>query len=96
MLVIDTDEGVQRLRGNEIRYALRGTGGDILNSTYFSVEIGGDDESGAISKMTIRGGGYGHGVGMCQWGAIGRARAGQDVRAILRTYYPGTSVGSVD
>ena len=30
---------------------------------------------------------------MCQWGAIGRARAGQDFRTILRTYYPGTTVG---
>lgn len=96
VLVIDTDEGAQRLRGNEIRYALRGTGGDILNSTYFSVETGGEGESGGIARVTIRGGGYGHGVGMCQWGAIGRARAGQDVRAILRTYYPGTSVGTVD
>jgi stage II sporulation protein D len=96
VLVVDTDEGAQRLRGNEIRYALRGPGGDILNSTYFSVDVGAADESGAVSRVTIRGGGYGHGVGMCQWGAIGRARAGQDVRAILRTYYPGTSVGSVD
>ena len=95
VLVIDTDEGSHRLRGNEIRYALRSAGGDILNSTYFSVEVqgrGGD----AVSSVTLRGGGYGHGIGMCQWGAIGRARAGQDVRAILRTYYPGTSVGSVD
>ena len=96
VLVIDTDEGAQRLRGNEIRYALRGTGGDILNSTYFSVETAGDGEAGGVATVTIRGGGYGHGVGMCQWGAIGRARAGQDVRAILRTYYPGTSVGTVD
>jgi stage II sporulation protein D len=30
---------------------------------------------------------------MCQWGAIGRARAGQSARAILATYYPGTTVG---
>jgi stage II sporulation protein D len=37
--------------------------------------------------------GYGHGVGMCQWGAIGRARAGQDFRAILQAYYPGTAIG---
>jgi stage II sporulation protein D len=95
VLVIDTDAGVQRLRGNEIRYALRQAGGDILNSTYFSVEIR-DRDGEAVSKVALRGGGYGHGVGMCQWGAIGRARAGQDVRAILRTYYPGTSVGSVD
>jgi stage II sporulation protein D len=29
---------------------------------------------------------------MCQWGAIGRARAGQDFRTILATYYPGTEV----
>jgi stage II sporulation protein D len=30
---------------------------------------------------------------MCQWGAIGRARAGQDFREILRAYYPGTAIG---
>jgi stage II sporulation protein D len=96
VLVIDTDAGAQRLRGNEIRYALRATGGDILNSTYFSVDVGGTNGSNGVARVTLRGGGYGHGVGMCQWGAIGRARAGQDVRTILRTYYPGTSVGSVD
>ena len=32
---------------------------------------------------------------MCQWGAIGRARAGADYRTILRTYYPGTVVAAV-
>jgi stage II sporulation protein D len=32
---------------------------------------------------------------MCQWGAIGRARAGQDFRTILQTYYPGTSVDAL-
>ena len=32
---------------------------------------------------------------MCQWGAIGRARAGQDFRTILRTYFPGTTVARV-
>ena len=33
------------------------------------------------------GNGYGHGVGMCQTGAIARANAGQDYREILRFYY---------
>ena len=47
---------------------------------------------GRLTRLTIRGLGYGHGVGMCQWGAIGRARAGQDFRTILRTYFPGTTV----
>jgi stage II sporulation protein D len=29
-------------------------------------------------------------VGMCQWGAVGRARAGQSYDRILAAYYPGT------
>jgi stage II sporulation protein D len=91
-LVVTTDRGRFTLRGNDIRYVMRPPGGEILNSTYFSVgATRGSD--GAIGKLTLTGTGYGHGVGMCQWGAIGRARAGQDFRTILRTYYPGTTVG---
>ncbi len=44
------------------------------------------------SSARISGAGWGHGVGMCQWGAIGRARAGQTARDILSTYYPGTRI----
>jgi len=83
------------LRGNDIRFVLRPPGGEILNSTYFSVETS-QASNGSLGKLTIRGNGYGHGVGMCQWGAIGRARAGQDVRTILRTYYPGTTIGAAE
>jgi len=36
----------------------------------------------------IIGRGSGHGAGMCQWGAQGRARAGQTYRQILEAYYP--------
>jgi len=89
-LVIETDRGRYRLRGNDIRYVLR-SGGELLNSTYFSPEVVSAPD-GRLARLTIRGMGYGHGVGMCQWGAIGRARAGQDFRTILRTYYPGTTV----
>jgi stage II sporulation protein D len=42
--------------------------------------------------VDIEGRGNGHGVGMCQWGAIGRARAGQDYRTILTSYFPGTEI----
>jgi stage II sporulation protein D len=52
--------------------------------------------NGEISSLVLRGGGYGHGIGMCQFGAMGRARAGQDYKTILTTYYPGTTVGRVD
>ena len=94
-LKIATDRGNYVLRGNDIRYVLRTPGGEILNSTSFNVEAT-TGRDGAITRLVLRGTGYGHGVGMCQWGAIGRARAGQDFRTILRTYYPGTTVGAIE
>jgi stage II sporulation protein D len=93
-LTVDTDIGRWSLRGNEIRSALRTSGGEMLYSTYFSLYTApGTNE---VQSVLLRGGGNGHGVGMCQAGAIGRARAGQDFRTILRTYYPGTTVGTID
>jgi stage II sporulation protein D len=94
-LALDTDAGRATLRGNDIRFAVRTVGGDILPSTYFSVDTE-RDGSGHVTRVTIRGNGNGHGVGMCQWGAVGRARAGHDFRAILRAYYPGTTVESAE
>jgi stage II sporulation protein D len=92
---VTTDRGNFVLRGNDIRYVLRQPGGSLLNSTDFSATID-RARDGAISVLTLRGKGYGHGVGMCQSGAIGRARSGQDFRTILRTYYPGTAVGPAE
>jgi len=90
-VILTTTRGHFRVQANDIRYVLRTPGGELLNSTYFSPEVLASPD-GRLSRLTIRGLGYGHGVGMCQWGAIGRARAGQDFRTILRTYFPGTSV----
>jgi stage II sporulation protein D len=90
-LGVSTDGGRYIVRSNEIRYVLRSVGGEILPSTYFSVDAAVDGD-GRVSRLTLRGNGNGHGVGMCQWGAIGRSRAGHDFRSILRTYYPGTTV----
>ena len=93
-LTVDADRRQIILRGNDIRSALRLPSGEILYSTYFSVDaVAGRD---GIETLTLHGGGNGHGVGMCQAGAIGRARAGQDFRTILRTYYPGTTVGTIE
>jgi len=91
-LVITTDRGKFTLRGNDIRSVLRGPGSEMLNSTYFSLEPE-KGRDGSLARVVVRGNGYGHGIGLCQWGAIGRARAGQSARAILATYYPGTTVG---
>ena len=93
-LTVETDRRAVILRGNDMRNALRLPSGEILYSTYFSVNaVAGRN---GIETLTLSGGGNGHGVGMCQAGAIGRARAGQDFRAILRTYYPGTTVGTIE
>lgn len=94
-LVVRTDRGSVTITGPEIRSALRDARGAILASTYFEVDR--EARRGdRVTGLTLRGVGNGHGVGMCQWGAIGRARAGQDVRTILRAYYPGTVVGFAD
>jgi len=94
-LAVRTDRGRYLLRGNDVRFVMRVPNGEILNSTYFSVRTE-RDAAGRLARATFDGGGYGHGIGMCQWGAIGRARAGFDFRSILNTYYPGTSLGVVE
>ena len=43
-------------------------------------------------QLLVRGQGYGHGVGMSQWGAHGLAEQGADFRAILGHYYRGADV----
>ena len=92
-LLVQTDSGTYILRGNDIRFVLRDPKGAILNSTFFSFTR--ETSGGEVSALSVNGRGYGHGIGMCQWGAIGRARAGQNYRTILETYYPGTSIGRI-
>ncbi|MEN9700179.1 MAG: hypothetical protein RLZZ301_1377 [Bacteroidota bacterium] len=53
-----------------------------LKSTFFSAEIVGNE-------MVLIGKGYGHGVGLCQEGAIQMAKLGYQYDQILRYYYPG-------
>jgi stage II sporulation protein D len=50
----------------------------------------------AASQLVIRGAGFGHGIGMSQYGAYGYALHGEDYRFILGHYYTGTSLGSLD
>ncbi|MGI8546288.1 MAG: SpoIID/LytB domain-containing protein, partial [Gemmatimonadaceae bacterium] len=93
-LTFVTDRGRFTVRGNDIRFVLRSPGGEVLPSTLFSFDAS-TDRDGRIAQLTIRGTGNGHGVGMDQWGAISRARAGQSYVTILQTYYPGTNIGPV-
>ncbi len=73
----------------DIRLVLRDAADRILNSTDFEVADGDDPE-----RIRLHGRGYGHGAGMCQFGALGRARAGQGYSKILATYYVGAELVS--
>jgi stage II sporulation protein D len=74
--------------GPDIRQVLAAPDGAPLGSS--AVQLTAQSNGGALVRLTAAGAGSGHGVGLCQWGAIGRARAGQDHRTILATYFPGT------
>ncbi len=63
-----------------------------MRSTLFFIEPR-KDAAGNIKEFWVWGGGWGHGIGMCQSGAGGLAgKAGKDYREILAFYYPGTRV----
>ncbi len=84
MLRVFTATGTFDVRGNDFRTVL---GANTLRSTLFVIRQGGD---GAVE---FAGRGFGHGVGMSQWGARGQAQAGRDHTEILRYYYTGVIVG---
>jgi stage II sporulation protein D len=70
------------LTGNDFRRYL---GFGKIKSTLFTISKKG-------STFTFSGRGFGHGVGMCQWGANGMASKGHTYKDILNFYYPGTEI----
>ncbi|MCA9540036.1 MAG: SpoIID/LytB domain-containing protein, partial [Myxococcales bacterium] len=66
-----------------------------LRSGLWVVERRGGAPDGPPDEWIFHGGGFGHGVGLCQHGALGQARAGYDYRAILNHYYPGARIESI-
>ena len=73
-----------------VRSVLRVASGDILRSTV--VRLTATYRAGQVTRLVADGMGAGHGVGMCQWGAVGRARAGQRYDDILTAYFQGTEL----
>jgi stage II sporulation protein D len=74
------------VRGEVFRDVVtRRFGARALKSTLFSVK-----KSGGMFSFTGRG--FGHGVGLCQAGAVARLKAGSTPEDVLLFYFPGTSV----
>jgi stage II sporulation protein D len=48
--------------------------------------------AGAATSWVVKGGGWGHGIGMSQYGAYGMAQQGSNYRDILTHYYTGTAI----
>jgi stage II sporulation protein D len=89
-LRIAFEQGDVRVPGPDVRAVLRPQPDQLLGSTSFRLSV--TKDGGQVSRLIAVGVGWGHGVGFCQWGAVGRARAGQDYRTIVTTYFPGTHV----
>jgi stage II sporulation protein D len=99
--VLDRDEagragqvaihGSQELvvRGETLREVLgQALGARTVRSTGFDVRR-------TATTYVFEGRGFGHGVGLCQAGALARIRAGEKLTAILQRYYPGTRLTKV-
>ncbi len=88
-LAVFTDAGVYYVRGDRVRWVLPPPDGNpfILRSANFVLDV--SETAGRPAMVTARGRGYGHGIGMCQVGALAMARQGYSSVQILEHYYPG-------
>ena len=76
----------KEVRGEDLREVLsRAFGARAVRSTWFEVKNAG-------GNVVFTGRGFGHGVGLCQTGALARLAAGTKVRDVIAFYYPGTVV----
>jgi len=95
-LCIGTESETFNVIGDDIRWVLRDASDStkILPSSFFELELE-NNEKGKIDRIKITGKGNGHGVGMCQTGAIGMARRGFSYQEILKHYYTGVEIKKV-
>jgi stage II sporulation protein D len=92
-IILDGRNGSKKIHlyGNEIRSKIRTPEKNFsLWSTLLNITLSAD------GSFIFNGKGFGHGVGLCQWGAIGQSRLGIDYKNILEHYYPGTVLGRID
>jgi stage II sporulation protein D (peptidoglycan lytic transglycosylase) len=84
-LTVTSESGQVEISGKDFRRLL---GYDFLRSTNFLIQ---KRDGGYL----FSGLGWGHGVGLCQWGAKGMAENRMDYRSILKYYYQNVEVGRI-
>jgi stage II sporulation protein D len=90
-LLVSTSAGDSVLTKAAVRNGLKDK---PLLSTWFGLENI-RNAQGDIEKVILTGRGFGHGVGLCQWGAIGMARAGKNYKSILKHFYKGVEIDRI-
>ncbi len=90
-LVVKGSRGQIRIPAYSIRQVLRRGGNEkaILRSNLFKIDVRRNRATRRAVAVVANGAGSGHGVGLCQTGALGMARAGKPAEAIIQHYYPG-------
>jgi len=93
-LEVETSTGLIRIHAHSMRQVLRrGTNANaILRSNLFKIAVRRDPATRRALSVVASGAGSGHGVGLCQTGALGMARIGARGEAILAHYYPGAKL----
>lgn len=92
--VIDQSGNTMEVSAEAMRVACNTSRGSGLPSITREERVNSSDATFEVKgdKVVITGRGFGHGVGMSQYGAEGMARAGETVGAILGHYYPGAEI----
>jgi stage II sporulation protein D len=95
-LGVATASGRYRVRGDAIRWLFGNgrPGPSGLRSSAFTLSVR-RDRRGRPTAFVFKGVGHGHGIGLCQWGARGRAESGQSAEGILSAYYPGAEIADL-
>jgi SpoIID/LytB domain protein len=89
-MAVQTDRGTVNLYKTEVRSAF----GPPRSTLFYIEPVFGADQS--LKAYTFIGGGFGHGVGLSQYGSYNLAKLGWSSQQILSFYYPGTTIKPLD
>jgi len=67
----------------------------FLFSSAFLVKPDNEDKKGIPTRFELKGGGWGHGAGLCQIGALGMSLKGFSAEEIVMHYYPGSELKKI-
>ncbi len=92
--ITDAEGATWRMSAEELRLAMNHNGSSGLGRPEAADTVWSGDVSVEIKgeRVIITGRGFGHGVGMCQFGAEGLSRTGKSPEEILAVYYPGAEL----